>query len=279
MNFGNLPTEKSSSESAKVVVIPVLYGDPAVEEGRTSLGPDAILKASGSLRFYDVDTDSDVSEIGIHTTEPILEDDGVKVVESVHKTVLQFIKKKKFCVTLGGDHLVSLGAVKAHFNKYKDLTVVHFDAYPDMRPAHTRELTDHGCLMTRVREMGSFIQIGVRGLNQDESHESIQDRIFYAGRIHENRAWTHEMLNKLNSNVYLSIDLQAFDPSLMPAVDAPLPGGLKWYQFMDILKQITEKSTLVGCDICGLSPIPGFNSPNHVAARLAYEIITAKFFR
>jgi agmatinase len=182
-------------------------------------------------------------------------------------------------VTIGGDHLVGLGAIRAHFNKYKDLTVVHFDAYPDMRPAHTREITDHGCLMTRVREMGPFIQIGIRGLNPDESHESIQDRIFYASRIHENRAWTHEMLNKLNSNVYLSIDLHAFDPSLMPAVDAPLPGGLKWYQFMDILKQINEKSTLVGCDICGLSPIPGFKAPEHVAARLAYEIITAKFFR
>ena len=279
MNFGNLPAEKSSSESAKVVVIPVLYGDPAVEEGRTSHGPDAILKASGSLRFYDVDTDRDVSEIGIHTTESIIEDDGTKVVESVHKTVLQFLKKKKFCVTLGGDHIVSLGAIRAHFNRFKDLTVVHFDAYPDMRPAHTRDVTDHGNLMTRVREMGSFIQIGVRSLNRDESHESIQDRIFYASRIHTNKAWSHEMLNKLTSNVYLSIDLQAFDPSIMPAVDAPLPGGLEWYQFMDILQQISDKSTVVGCDICGLSPIPGHNAPSHVAARLAYEIITAKFFR
>lgn len=279
MNFGNLPAEKSSSESAKVVVIPVLYGDPAVEEDRTSRGPDAILKASGSLRFYDVDTDRDVSEIGIHTAESIIENDGTKVVESVHKTVLQFLKKKKFCVTLGGDHIISLGAIRAHFNRFKDLTVVHFDAYPDMRPAHTRDVTDHGNLMTRVREMGSFIQIGVRSLNRDESHESIQDRIFYASRIHMNKAWSHEMLNKLTSNVYLSIDLQAFDPSIMPAVDAPLPGGLEWYQFMDILQQISDKSTVVGCDICGLSPIPGHNAPSHVAARLAYEIITAKFFR
>jgi len=279
MNFGNLPTEKSSSESAKVVVIPVLYGDPAVEEGRTALGPDAILKASGSLRFYDVDTDKDVSDIGIHTTESIIENDGVKAVESVHKTVLQFLKKKKFCITLGGDHLVSLGAIRAHFNRFKDLTVVHFDAYPDMRPAHTREITDHGCLMTRVKEMGSFIQIGIRSLNPDESQESRQDRIFYASRIHQNKAWTHEMLNKLTSNVYFSIDLHAFDPSIMPAVDAPQPGGLEWYQFMDIIKQISDKSTLVGCDISGLSPILGSSASEHVAASLAYEIITTKFFR
>ena len=135
MNFGNLPAEKSSSESAKVVIIPVLYGDPAVEEGRTSQGAEAILKASESLRFYDVDTDSDVSEVGIHTTESIIEDDGVRAAEAVHKIVLQFLKKKKFCVTLGGDHVASLGAIRAHFNRFKDLTVVHFDAYPDMRPA------------------------------------------------------------------------------------------------------------------------------------------------
>jgi len=279
MNFGNLPAEKCSSESAKVVVIPVLYGDPAIGEGRTSLGPDAILKASGSLRFYDIETDSDVSDIGIHTTESVLEDDGVKAVETVHKTVLQYLKKKKFCVTLGGDHVVSLGAIRAHFNRFKDLTVVHFDAYPDMRPAHTREVSDHGCLMTRVREMGPFIQIGIRSLNVDESHQSIQDRVFYANRIHMNKAWFHEMLNKLSSNVYISIDLSAFDPSIMPAVDAPLPGGLEWYQFIEILKQISEKSTLVGCDISGLSPIPGFHSPEHVAARVVYEIITAKFYR
>ena len=279
MNFGNLPAEKCSSESAKVVIIPVLYGDPAVEEGRASLGPDAILKASADLRFYDVETDTEVSEVGIYTTEPIIEDDGVRAVESVHKTVLQFLKKKKFCVTLGGDHVVSLGAIRAHFNRYKDLTVIHFDAYPDMRPAHTNEITDHGCLMTRVIEMGSFIQIGIRSLNPDESQESRQDRIFYAASIHQNKAWTHDMLNKLTSNVYLSIDLSAFDPSIMPAVDAPQPGGLEWYQFMEILKQILEKSTLVGCDISGLSPIPGFSAPNHMAARLAYEIITAKFFR
>ncbi|MDP4291339.1 MAG: arginase family protein [Bacteroidota bacterium] len=279
MNFGNLPAEKCSSESAKVVIIPVLYGDPAVEEGRTSRGPDAILNASGSLRFYDVDTGSDVSEVGIHTAEPIIENDGVKAVETVHKTVLQHLKKKKFCVTLGGDHIVSLGAIRAHFNKFTNLTVVHFDAYPDMRPAHTRELTDHGCLMTRVREMGSFIQIGIRSLNPEESSESIQDRIFYADRIHENKAWLHEMLNKLTSDVYLSIDLHAFDPSLMPAVDTPQAGGLVWYQFMEILNQISDKSSLAGCDICSLSPIPGFNAPEHVAARLVYEIIKTKFFR
>jgi agmatinase len=279
MNFGNLPAEKSSIENAKVVVIPVLYGDSAVQEGRTAKGPDAILKASGSLRFYDVDTDSDVSEIGIHTAEAIIENDGAKAIESVHKTVLQFLKKKKFCITLGGDHILSLGAIRAHFNRYKDLTVVHFDAYPDMRPAHTRDLTDHGCLMTRVREMGSFIQIGQRSLNLEESHQSIQDRVFYANRIHLNKAWSHEMLNKLTSNVYLSIDLQSFDPSIVPAVDAPQPGGLEWYQFMEILHQICGKSTLVGCDISGLSPIPGNFVSEHVAARLAYEIITAKFFR
>ena len=112
MNFGNLPAEKSSCESSKVVVIPVLYGDPAVEEGRTALGPDAILKASAALRFYDVDTDSDVSDVGIHTTESVIENDGVKAVETVHKTVLQYLKKKKFCITLGGDHVVSLGSIR-----------------------------------------------------------------------------------------------------------------------------------------------------------------------
>jgi agmatinase len=279
MNFGNLPAEYSTCESAKVVVIPVQYGDPASNEGKSSLGAEAILKASASLRFYDVETDNVVSEVGIHTTDVIIEDDSVKAVETVHKTVLQFLKKKKFCLTLGGDHLVSLGAIRAHFNKFKDLTVVHFDAYPDMRPARSREVTDHGCLMTRVREMGPFIQIGIRSMNPDESQESIQDRVFYAGRIYDNKSWSYEMLNKLSSNVYLSIDLHAFDPSIMPSVNAPQPGGLQWYQFMDILKLIAEKATIVGCDICELAPIPGFDAPNHTAARIAYEVITDKFFR
>jgi agmatinase len=199
------------------------------------------------------------------------------MVDAVYKRVLQLYKKRKFPVVIGGEHSVSIGAIKASFEHFEDLTVLQFDAHADMRKEYEGSPYNHACVMARASEMGPIVQVGIRSMSVEEREDIQPDRIFYADRLRDNKSFMFDLLNKLSKNVYITIDLDVFDPSVMPSTGTPEPGGMRWYALIETLQRVSEQSNIVGFDVVELCPNKNNKAPDFLAAKLIYQLLTYKF--
>lgn len=278
MNYGDLPEQNSELRSSKIVILPVPYDATSTWGKGADKGPQAIINASQNLEIYDIETDSEVHFLGIHTAEPLaVSDDPEKMSNEVYKEVKKLLNRNKFTVTLGGEHSVSIGAMKAHAEKFEDLTIIQIDAHADLRDEYLGSKYNHACVMARAREMATCIQIGIRSMSVEESFVLEPGRIFLARDINDNETWKYDMLSTLSNNVYITFDLDALDPSIMPSTGTPEPGGLLWYQAIEILRRISEKANIVGFDVVELAPNPVDKAPDFLAAKLIYKLLTYKF--
>lgn len=278
MNYGDLPENFSAPGSSKIVILPVPYDATSTWGKGADKGPEAILEASANMEIYDIETDSEVHFMGIHTAEPVTENSSPEaMVKAVYKEAKKYISKNKFVVTLGGEHSVSIGAIQAHAEKFEDLTIVQIDAHADLRDEYLGSKYNHACVMARAKEFAPIVQIGIRSMSVEESFVVEPGRIFYARDINDNETWKYDMLSMLTSNVYITFDLDALDPSIMPATGTPEPGGLLWFQTVEILRRISEKSNIVGFDIMELAPNPNHKAADFLASKLIYKLLTYKF--
>jgi len=278
INYGGLSGDFCQFETAKVVVLPVPYDGTSTWLKGADKGPAAILEASENMELYDIETDSEVHKIGIHTTEEItVKSSPEEMVDAVYKRVLQLYRKKKFPVVIGGEHSVSIGAIKASFEQFEDLTVLQFDAHADMRQEYEGSAYNHACVMARASEMGPVVQVGIRSMSVEEREDIQPDRIFYADRLRDNKSFMFDLLNKLTKNVYITIDLDVFDPSVMPSTGTPEPGGMRWYAMIETLQRVSEHTNIVGFDVAELSPNKNNKAPDFLAAKLIYQLLTYKF--
>jgi agmatinase len=279
--FGGLSDQFSSIEKSRFVILPVPFeGSHTLFKG-SEKGPEAIIEASAALDLYDIHTDCDVSEAGIHTSEAIRERSADKMIRQVYARTTQLLKKKKFPVILGGETTVAIGAFRAFadYFKDKDLSIVHFDAHGARRTeVKGNNTAHHHCVVTHAEAFAPVVQAGVRSMSYQELETAEPGRIFYASVLLDpgNKAWMYDFLNKLSRNVFISVDLDVFDPSLFPAVASPEPGGLFWSEMNTLLTAIGEKSKLTGACVAGLTPIKYNKAPNFVAARLIHKLITLK---
>ena len=276
--YGDLPKEFTAFESSKIVIIPVPYDGTTTWIKGSDKGPKAILEASTNLEMYDIDTDSEVHRLGIHTAEPVLEASSPEaMVEEVYARVKALYKKKKFPVVLGGEHTVSIGAFKAASEQFSDLTILQFDAHTDMRDTYKGSKINHHCVMARASEMAPIVQVGIRSMSAGEREDIKPDRVFYAMQIYDQSTWMYELLNKLSRNVYITIDLDVLNPSIMASTGTPEPGGMNWFDIINILKKISEQVNIVGFDITELVPNKENKAPDYLAAKLIYTLLTNKF--
>lgn len=278
MNYGDLPEKYSTLGSSRIVILPVPFDGTSTWGKGADLGPQAIIEASNNMEIYDIETDTEVHLLGIHTAEPVHVDSNPEsMTGTVYKEVKKYLNKNKFTVTLGGEHSVSIGAIQAHAEKYQDLTIVQIDAHADLRDEYLGSKYNHACVMARAREFAPCVQIGIRSMSVEESFVVEQGRIFYARDINDNETWKYDMLSVLSNNVYITFDLDAFDPSIMPSTGTPEPGGLLWFQTIEILRRISEKSNIVGFDVVELAPNPDLKAPDFLASKLIYKLLTYKF--
>jgi agmatinase len=278
MNYGDLPEKYSTLGSSKIVILPVPFDATSTWGKGADKGPQAIIEASTNMEIYDIETDSEVHLLGIHTADPVVvNDDPDEMVQAVYKEVKSHLKKNRFVVTVGGEHSVSIGAMKAHAEKFNDLTIVQIDAHADLRDEYMGSKNNHACVMARAKELAPVVQIGIRSMSVEESFDIEQGRIFLARDINDNETWKYDMLSTLSNNVYITFDLDALDPSIMPSTGTPEPGGLLWYQAIEILRRISEKSTIVGFDVSELAPSPDVKAPDFLASKLIYKLLTYKF--
>ena len=278
INYGGLSDELCHFENAKIVVLPVPYDGTSTWVKGADKGPEALLEASANMELYDIETDSEVHKIGIHTMEAVTVNSSPEAMaDAVYKQVSHIYKKKKFPVIIGGEHSVSIGAIKASHEHFEDLTVLQFDAHADMRKEYEGSGYNHACVMARAAEMGPIVQVGIRSMSAEEREDIQSDRIFYADRLRDNKNFMFDLLNKLSKNVYVTIDLDVFDPSVMPSTGTPEPGGMRWYAMIETLQRVSEHSNIVGFDVVELCPNKYNRAPDFVAAKLVYQLLTYKF--
>jgi agmatinase len=278
-NFLGLSRELSGYEQAKAVVLPVPY-DATVSYGTGARnGPKAIIEASAQVETYDYEFKSEPCEIGIATLEEIEpESSGPEaMMETIEKTARDILNDGKFLLSPGGEHSVSYPLVKAHKAKFPGLSVLHIDAHSDLRDTYQGSRYSHACVMSRISEVCDFVSVGIRSFCDSENER----RAIRSGRIISSRDYDlnsiPNILSMLSSDVYITFDLDGLDPSVMPAVGTPEPGGLLWNEAIELLTKIGREKRIVGADVVELAPIPGLIYPDFTAARLAYKIISVAF--
>ena len=199
------------------------------------------------------------------------------MVEKVKLAVSSFLKKDKLVVMLGGEHSITAGAVAAYTEKYKNLSVLQLDAHADLRPEYQGSKYSHACVMSRVREICPVVQVGIRSMDIIEKPFLEKGRVFFAEEICGKIGWQDKAIAKLTGQVYITIDLDVFDPSIMPSTGTPEPGGLDWYQVLEFLKKVSQKKNIVGFDIVELCPNKNERSSDFLAAKLIYKLLSYKF--
>jgi agmatinase len=199
------------------------------------------------------------------------------MVEEVRKQVQHYIESGKFVVVIGGEHSVSVGSVQAHISKDKHITILQLDAHCDMRDEYEGSKYNHACVMARISELCPVVQVGIRSMDVSEKAAINESRIFYAGEIHRSDNWIERVISKLSDKVYLTIDLDVFDPSIMPSTGTPEPGGLLWYDVLRLLKAVFESKEIVGFDVVELCPDERNKAPDFLAAKLVYKLLSYKF--
>ncbi len=282
LQFGDFAPAYRDPETAQSVLIPAPYDGTSTWIKGADRGPAAILEASYHLEFYDIEMDCEVYRRGIYTDLPI---DELKtpeaMVAAVHQRVGNWLRRGKFPVVLGGEHSVSIGAFRAAAEAFDNLTILQLDAHSDLRNAYEGSAYNHACVMARAGQLCPIVQVGIRSM--DTSEKSVMDtrRVFFAHQIHDRprREWIEQVVSLLTDQVYLTIDLDAFDPAVLPATGTPEPGGLGWYDVIELAKAVCRQKNLVGFDVVELCPHDAHWGANFFAAKLVYKIITAKFCR
>lgn len=279
-NFGGIPKKYTDLQKAEIVVMPIPYDGTSTWIKGADKGPAAVLEASANMELYDIETDSEVYKMGIHTTRPVTEKSSPeKMTEAVYKNAMKYVADDKFLVSIGGEHSVSVGAIQAYAETYEKLTVLQFDAHSDMRPEYEGSRYNHACAMSRAVECCPLVQVGIRSMDVEEKKYITKKRVFFAEERMKDPAWMDKAVKLLSENVYITIDLDVFDPSIMPSTGTPEPGGLYWYEVLEMIRKVNKKCNIVGFDVVELCPNDIDKAPDFLASKLIYKILSYKFHK
>ena len=277
-SFAAIDPQETSLENCRVVVVPVPYDSTTSYKAGAREGPRAIIEASRYLEDYDIELDREIYRIGIHTLPEIEPHVGspYAMVERVRDIVSPFARDGKLLAILGGEHSISVGVVQGLRNLYSDLSVLYLDAHGDLRYEYMGSEYSHACTARRIWEICPLVEVGIRSISQEEMQfvRSEGINMHFCGEGESIASWNiEEILRRLSDHVYVSIDLDVFDPSLMPAVGTPEPGGLDWETALRLLKAVSRDRSIVGFDVTELCPGAGPPSCAFTAAKLAYKIM------
>jgi len=276
-NFGALEKRFSEYKASKIVILPVPFEKTSSWLRGSVNGPYAIISASKNLEFYDIETGSEVYKNGIHTLRAISSEYPQEMFDKVYKTVTKLLVDEKFVVLLGGEHTVSLGSIRAHAEHYPDLSILHLDAHTDMRDSYEGNRYSHACVMARAKEITpNIVSAGIRSMDSSEIASIDEKRVFYAADIKRDKGWIQKVIRELTETVYVTIDVDVFDPSIIPSTGTPEPGGLDWYEVAGLLKTLSIKKRVVGFDVVELCPTDN-RAPDFTVAKLIYTFLSFIF--
>ncbi len=285
-SFLGLDEEAGGFDGASAVLLPVPYESTTSYGGGAKAGPGAIIDASRYIELYDQEFDAETGPaIGIHTL-PAVEltragaSEAMAELRAVHDRVLD-VAGERFVLMLGGEHSVSAPAIRSHAARHDErLTVLQFDAHADLRPQYEGSPHSHASAMARVLDVADVVGVGLRAVSREEvdvarAHEGVT--LIWADEMWSNDAWMDRALELLGPKVYITFDVDYFDPSLVPSTGTPEPGGGDWYRTLTFLRRVFAQREVVGCDVVELAPTPGLHAPDFLVAKLVYKLLTYRF--
>src|SRR5690606_4904326 len=276
--YAAIPQKYGVLETSKIVLIPVPYDGTSTWGKGADKGPDAFLEASENMELYDIETGTEVYKQGIYLADAVTENSSPEaMVEAVYKTTKDYIKKNKFVTLFGGEHSISIGSIRAFNDCFDNLTVLHIDAHADLRKEYEGTKCNHACAVYEASQTTNLVQVGIRSMDVTETTVMDEEKTFFAHDMAKDDYWMDKVVEMLGENVFITFDLDAFDPSIMPSTGTPEPGGLFWYETLDFLKMVFEEKNVVGFDIVELCPNENERSSDFLAATLYYKMLSYKF--
>ncbi len=277
--FGDFLPEFTMEETSEIVILPIPYDGTSTYQKGADKGPEALLESSFNLEFYDILTGSEVFRKGIHTALPVDElSSPESMANEAKERVAQLLENNKFVVSIGGEHSVSIGPIQAFAEKYANLSILQLDAHSDLRDSYLGSKYNHACVMARAQDVAPILQVGIRSMETCELERMDMNRVVFAHQMRNNSDWIERVINQLTENVYITIDLDGFDPAYLPATGTPEPGGMDWWQAVDLIRAVNKKANIVGFDIVELCPSPHHKASDFFAAKLLYQILSIKYF-
>ncbi|HJU53948.1 MAG TPA: agmatinase [Pyrinomonadaceae bacterium] len=283
MNFGGIAEEEFSSfERARIVVWPVAYEGTVSYGTGTGRGAEAIIDASRNMELYDEETDAEVYKLGIHTVaESPSVDPPARMMESLYERASELVSAGKFVTMIGGEHSVSAPVIRAHAERYDNLSILQIDAHADLRDTYDGTPHSHASIMARVtRDMRlPAVQCGIRSISAEEARalDELPTRIFWAKDIVGRSDWWDAAVDGLTENVYLTVDIDGLDPSLVAQTGTPEPGGLGWYETIGLIRTLARKRRVVGMDLTEYSYVEGQDASAFLCAKLIYKSLAFIF--
>lgn len=276
--YAGIEKEFSTLEKSKIVLIPVPYDGTSTWLKGADKGPEAFLKASENMELFDIETETEVYKQGVFLHPAVTENSSPEaMVKAVHTATKESIIKNKFVTLFGGEHSISIGAIRAFNECFDNLTVLQIDAHADLRKEYEGTPYNHACAVYEASQNSNLIQVGIRSMDISETRVMDKEKVFFAHDMATDEYWSDRVLDLLTDNVYITFDLDAFDPSILASTGTPEPGGLFWYETLDFLRSIFKEKNVVGFDIMELCPNEIDKSSDFVAAKLYYKMLSYKF--
>jgi agmatinase len=280
--FGGVLPDALEFEASEAVILPLPFERTTSYGNGTRNGPRELLLASAQVELWDEELGVDVHGRGMLTL-PELDLSAATTMDDAMGTIGRvtgdLMARGKFLITLGGEHSITSPIVAAAAARHAGLTVLQIDAHADLRDSYLAQRHSHACAMRRTIDFAPVVQVGIRNISEEEIRAlpSLRTSIFYDWNMRDDPRWIERAVDALGEDVYITIDLDGLDPGTMPAVGTPEPGGLSWREITALLRRTFERRRVVACDVVELCPIPGLASPNFIAAKLVYKLLTYKF--
>jgi agmatinase len=276
--FGGIAEEFSIQETAKIWLQSIPYDGTSTWGKGADEGFYAFLDAAENMELYDIETDSEVYKQGIHMLDsapPFISPE--EMFEWTYQRTKELLNKEKFLTFFGGEHSISIGIIKAFYEHFDNLTVLQIDAHADQRPSYEGTAYNHACAVHDAGQNCNLLQVGIRSMDVGEKQYMNSAKTWYGHEIAGKLDWIGDVVAKMTDQVYVTVDLDAFDSSIMPATGTPEPGGMNWEQVIGLLRETFTNRTVVGFDIVELAPIPNLKAPQFLAAKLYYKMLSYKF--
>ncbi len=277
-NFAGIEDKYCNKETASVLLQPILYDGTCTWGKGADKALEAFLDAAENMELYDIETDSEVYKKGIYLKDAISENQSPEAVyNKVYKITKELLNTNQFLTFLGGEHSISIGIIKAFYEKYKELTVLQLDAHTDLRKSYNGSSYNHACALYDARKNTNLIQVGIRSMDVSEKALIQKEKCFFAHQMHHNNQWMNDSIEQMGDNVYITLDVDVMDPSIMPSTGTPEPGGLDWHTLTLYLKKVFKNKNVVGFDIVELAPNPHNKAPDFLVAKLYYKMLSYQF--
>ncbi|MFN3781370.1 MAG: agmatinase [Candidatus Kapaibacteriota bacterium] len=289
-NFLAIEERFSSYENSSIVILPIPYEETTSYGKGTRFAPKEILRASAFVEFYDDETEKELCfDKGIATLKQLSfkKLTTQQAFDLIEEYVVRILEDDKFLVCLGGEHTITLPIVRRFYRKFPRLSVLQFDAHSDLRLSYENNPYSHACVMARIVEFlppERVVQVGIRALSVEEANwiEESPIHTYFASKIKAGKYgknWCKELVGNLTEEVYITFDVDFFDPSVMPSTGTPEPDGFSYNDALNVIREVVASGRkIVGFDVVELAPIKDFHHPNLTTARLVYKILNLAFY-